>query len=101
MNHETMKIYAECEAAARVVSADWQIKGDYSQTKFWDSYAGKVSSKFLNDLSNTNASMATFWLSENDKYIKALFSQYATMGNSGMRYALSTLQSQDCMSILN
>ena len=50
MNHETMKIYAECEAAARVVSADWQIKGDYSQTKFWDSYAGKVSRRFKHEV---------------------------------------------------
>jgi len=99
MTTDSMRIFAECQVAAFVVSADWKIKGDYSQSKFWESYGSNVFSKYLNELNMLDLQGKKFWIKAHDEVGKSLINQYMTMGNSQMPYAVSALRSQDCSAL--
>jgi len=101
MTVDRMKVFAECQVAANIVSADWQIKGDYTQTKYWEKYASNVFSKYVNEISVMDSKGRKIWIQSHDETSKSLINQYMIMGNNQMQYALSTLRSRDCTNLVS
>jgi len=101
MTVDRMKVFAECQVAASIVSADWQIKGDYTQTKYWEKYASNVFSKYVNEVSALDSRGRKIWIQAHDETSKSLINQYMIVGNSQKQYALSVLKSQDCSALVS